>query len=113
MRSVGIDVGACVVLQLAQLASKSAAVRLKALGFDAPTPLAAALVLESPAIAPASGLAATMLHLTAPPEPFAHVRREFRDVHLPTLVAVGALKSGIDAAQVAVTRPARTPKRPA
>lgn len=101
-RSVGIDIGACVALQFANLSHKPTAVRLKSLGFEPPMPLCSAMILESPAIAPAVGIAASMLQFSAPPEPFVGVRKLLNDIVIPVFVAVGSKRTTIDATLVSV-----------
>ena len=100
--SVGIDVGACVALQLAHCGCKPAAYQQKQINRELPKPLCAALILQSPAIAPPIGRAAALLRPAQPNEPFLAVRKMLSQITLPTLVAVGKLRTGIDSATVAV-----------
>jgi hypothetical protein len=101
-----MDVGACVALQFASLNSKPSSTKIKVLGFEPPTPLFAALILESPAIAPSVSLAATVLSRSSAPttDPFYSVRRALHDVTVPTLVAVGTHRTVIDAQSVSVSQ---------
>jgi hypothetical protein len=86
---IGVEVGACVALELAYLATRPAADQRKLLGFTLPSPLCAALVLQAPAIAPALGLAAALLRTSALSEPFAAHRKHLAYISVPALVAVG------------------------
>jgi hypothetical protein len=86
---IGVEVGACVALELAYLATRPAADQCKLLGFTLPSPVCAALVLQAPAIAPALGLAAALLRTSALSEPFASHRKRLAYISVPALVAVG------------------------
>lgn len=86
--SVGMGLGACVAVHLVSHANKPLSSQQKVIGRRLPTPVCAALVLQSPAVAPAMGRAAVLLK-SGPLDPFYSTRRLFSNVSVPTLIAVG------------------------
>jgi hypothetical protein len=91
-RSLGIGLGACVAVHLLHHATRAAPQQRKALGGVIGAPPCAALLLQSPAIAPALGRAAVLLK-SGPLDPFYAARRYFSSVSVPTLIAVGKQQS--------------------
>jgi hypothetical protein len=86
---IGVEVGACVALELAYLGTKPPSEQRKLLGVALPSPLCAALVLQAPAIAPPLGLAAALLRPSGGNEAFAAQRKHYAFVSVPSLVVVG------------------------